>query len=264
MGKYITVFFISRYIKFKSIIFIKGTKIRIIAYRYPQRNTNNKVVIDGTAYTYSEYGANQEKTIHNIDIIGGSSSIITINAVDIDSTGEIVKNVPTDLLATHGDSVVTLNWNQSNQADSYKIRYGVNSGNYSEALTVTKDTYNKYVIPELINGTKYYFVVSAILNGVESSYSNEASATPLADIQPGGNRAILVVTMNTGFEKEFDLSIEEVNAFISWYENKQSSSGTASYAIDKHDSNKGPFTNRKDYMIFDKILTFSVDEYSLE
>ncbi|WP_082727078.1 Kelch repeat-containing protein [Paenibacillus riograndensis] len=80
--------------------------------------------------------------------------------------------------------------------------------------------------------------------------------------QPTGDRAILVVTMNTGLEKEFDLSMDEVNAFIAWYENKQSGTGTASYAINKHDNNKGPFTSRKDYIIFDKILTFSVDEYS--
>ncbi|WP_063779806.1 PT domain-containing protein [Paenibacillus sp. FSL P4-0081] len=109
----------------------------------------------------------------------------------------------------------------------------------------------------------------------------EPTATPEATIEPTptvtalptpsptseqstGDRAILVVTMSTGLEKEFDLSMAEVNAFIAWYENKLSGSGTASYAIDKHDNNKGPFTNRKDYMIFDKILTFSVDEYSAE
>ncbi|OKP84854.1 galactose oxidase [Paenibacillus sp. P32E] len=66
--------------------------------------------------------------------------------------------------------------------------------------------------------------------------------------------------MNTGLEKEFDLSMAEVNAFIAWYE--QGGTGTASYAINKHDNNKGPFTSRKDYVIFAKILTFSVDEYS--
>lgn len=82
--------------------------------------------------------------------------------------------------------------------------------------------------------------------------------------QPTGDRAILVVTMNTGLEKEFDLSMEEVNSFINWYENKQAGTGKASYAIDKHDNNKGPFISRKDYVIFDKILTFSVDEYSAE
>ncbi|WP_256703771.1 hypothetical protein [Paenibacillus sp. FSL H8-0259] len=106
---------------------------------------------------------------------------------------------------------------------------------------------------------------------VEPTFTPEPTIEPTPTVtpsptpeQPTGDRAILVVTMNTGLEKEFDLTMAEVNAFIAWYENKQSGSGTASYAIDKHDNNKGPFTNRKDYMIFDKILTFSVDEYSAE
>ncbi|MEK3945556.1 kelch repeat-containing protein [Paenibacillus sp. FSL H7-0943] len=81
--------------------------------------------------------------------------------------------------------------------------------------------------------------------------------------QPTGDRAILVITMNTGLEKEFDLSMDEVNAFINWYENKQTGAGTASYAINKHDNNKGPFTSRKDYVIYDKILTFEVSEYTI-
>ena len=80
--------------------------------------------------------------------------------------------------------------------------------------------------------------------------------------QPSVGRAILVVTMDTGFEKEFDLSMEEVKSFITWYENKQAGSGTASYAIDKHDNNKGPFKSRKNYVIFNKILNFEVSEYS--
>lgn len=97
----------------------------------------------------------------------------------------------------------------------------------------------------------------------------EPTTTPTPTPSPSpeqsiGNRAILVVTMITGLEKEFDLSLEEVNNFITWYENKQSGSGTASYAINKHDNNKGPFTNRKDYIIFDKILTFEVNEYTLK
>ncbi|MFW5436873.1 bacterial surface protein [Paenibacillus apiarius] len=82
--------------------------------------------------------------------------------------------------------------------------------------------------------------------------------------QPKGDRAILVVTMTTGLEKEFDLGMEEVNSFITWYENKQSGSGTASYAINKHNNNKGPYSSRKDYVIFDKILTFEVNEYSIK
>ncbi|OKP94369.1 galactose oxidase [Paenibacillus sp. P46E] len=65
--------------------------------------------------------------------------------------------------------------------------------------------------------------------------------------------------MNTGLEKEFDLPMSEVNAFLNWYD---TASGTTRYGINKHDNNKGPFNSRKEYVIFDKILTFSVNEYS--
>ncbi|KAA9007705.1 hypothetical protein F4V43_04285 [Paenibacillus spiritus] len=95
----------------------------------------------------------------------------------------------------------------------------------------------------------------------EPSATSIPVPTPVPE-QSTGDRAILTVTMNTGLEKEFDLSMDEVNAFITWYENKQNGSGNVFYAIDKHDNNKGPFTSRKDYVIFDKILTFSVNEYS--
>ncbi|MNI85570.1 hypothetical protein D3C73_1425750 [compost metagenome] len=57
--------------------------------------------------------------------------------------------------------------------------------------------------------------------------------------------------------------MEEINSFISWYEVRAAGTGTASFTIDKHDNNKGPFKSRKDYVIFDKILTFEVNEYEV-
>ncbi|MEK5447473.1 hypothetical protein [Paenibacillus sp. FSL R7-0331] len=98
---------------------------------------------------------------------------------------------------------------------------------------------------------------------IEPTSTPMVTASPAPE-QPTSDRAILVVTMNTGLEKEFDLSMSEVNDFIAWYEIKQAGTGTASFAIDKHENNKGPFTSRKDYVIFEKILTFSVDEYSVQ
>ncbi|WCT54318.1 hypothetical protein PQ456_14020 [Paenibacillus kyungheensis] len=85
---------------------------------------------------------------------------------------------------------------------------------------------------------------------------------PTTSPQPSGKRALLVVTLDTGLEKEFDLTSAEVQDFITWYELKEAGTGKAVYAIDKHDNNKGPFTSRKDYIIFNKVLTFEVSEYS--
>ncbi|AIQ29394.1 galactose oxidase [Paenibacillus sp. FSL P4-0081] len=67
--------------------------------------------------------------------------------------------------------------------------------------------------------------------------------------------------MNTGLEKEFDLTSEEITAFLNWYD---SANGSVRYGIDKHDNNKGPFSKRTEYVIHDKILTFEVNEYTTE
>jgi hypothetical protein len=85
---------------------------------------------------------------------------------------------------------------------------------------------------------------------------------PTEPAQPTGDRAILTVTMDNGFDNEFDLSKKELNAFITWYDAKDAGRGASFFAIDKHNNNKGPFSNRKDYVIFNKILTFEVSEYS--
>ncbi|MGG3742505.1 hypothetical protein [Paenibacillus chibensis] len=85
---------------------------------------------------------------------------------------------------------------------------------------------------------------------------------PVPTPEPSGDRAILTVTMTTGLEKEYDLSMAEVNAFINWYDAKDAGTGPSKYAIDKHENNKGPFSKRTDYVIFSNILTFEVSEYS--
>ncbi|MFW9334030.1 fibronectin type III domain-containing protein [Paenibacillus polymyxa] len=263
-------------IKFK----FYGTKLRIIDLYWTNRVNNVTIEIDGKVSTYNPNNpANLYQVIvyevldlpsavHEVKLTTNSTNnTFSLDAIDTD--GKLVDiYTPMNLVASPGDGQVTLNWGQVQEADSYTVKYGTESGQYTETATATKDVYGNFVIPSLTNGTKYYFVVSAKVNGVDSKYSNEASSTPQGEggqtdpEQSAGNRAILVVTMTTGLEKEFDLSLKEVNDFIAWYESKQAGSGSASYAINKHDNNKGPFSSRKDYMLYDRILTFEVSEYS--
>ncbi|PZT57725.1 fibronectin type III domain-containing protein [Paenibacillus silvae] len=253
-----------------------GNGFRLIASSYKaHESTSVEVTTDGIAELYSGVKKNDNRQVilyEKINLPYGEHTVVvknletaknvTIDAIDLINQKP---SYPINLVATAGDRQVSLNWNQIKNAESYIVRYGTEPGKYTETVTATKDEYENYVIPSLSNGTTYYFVVNAIVNGIEFQPSNEASATPQGTViepeQPSGNRAILVVTMTTGLEKEFDLSIQEVNSFIDWYETKQAGSGKASYAIDKHDNNKGPFKSRKDYILFDRILTFEVSEY---
>lgn len=256
----------------------KGTQLRILSDNWDSKTKRAVITIDGNVDYFSEYSkaagqtlvyekTDLANTIHEVVIqLESADGHINLDAIDLNEDGMLVDHDSSiNLKATGNDSQVTLGWNQVEDAESYTIKYGVAPGIYTATSKATKDAYGSFVIPDLTNGTKYYFVVSAIVNGVEVQYSNEASATPQAPgvepEQPTGNRAILVVTMTTGLEKEYDLSMQEVNSFISWYEAKRAGSGKASYAIDKHDNNKGPFSSRKDYILYNRVLTFEVNEY---
>ncbi|WP_434750882.1 fibronectin type III domain-containing protein [Paenibacillus amylolyticus] len=253
-----------------------GNAFRLIASSYKaHESTSVEVTTDGVAEIYSGVKKNDNRQVilyEKFNLPYGEHTVIvknlltaknvTIDAIDLNIQKP---SYPINLVASADDSQVSLNWNQIKNAESYTVRFGTESGKYTETVAATKDEYGNLVIPGLTNGTTYYFVVTAIVNGIEFQPSNEASATPQGTVtepeQPSDNRAILVVTMTTGLEKEFDLSMQEVNNFINWYETKQAGSGKASYAIDKHDNNKGPFKSRKDYVLFDRILTFEVSEY---
>ncbi|WP_196427511.1 fibronectin type III domain-containing protein [Paenibacillus macerans] len=175
---------------------------------------------------------------------------------------------PLSLTATAGNKKVNLTWSGAGKdVTSFNVkRATVSGGPYDVIDTVTSDTYN-YTDSNVTNGTTYYYIVTAVTAAGESGNSNEASATPKGDVvnppDPGqeGERALLRLILINGIEKEYDLSMTEVNAFINWYEERANGSGTAMFAIDKHDNNKGPFVNRKDYVFFDKIITFEVNAY---
>lgn len=68
---------------------------------------------------------------------------------------------------------------------------------------------------------------------------------PTPQPEPSNVRAILTITMITGLEKEFDLSMNEVNDFLNWYDVKENGLGPARYGINKHNNNKGPFSKRE-------------------
>ncbi|MED2941884.1 DUF1668 domain-containing protein [Bacillus swezeyi] len=73
--------------------------------------------------------------------------------------------------------------------------------------------------------------------------------------------ALLVITMVNGLQKEYQLSMKEVNAFLKWYKQRDAGEGPGFYEIDEHDNNKGPFESKKDYVVFKNILMFEVNKY---
>ena len=166
------------------------------------------------------------------------------------------------LSASALDRQVRLSWTSVKDAVSYNVYRSTTAGGaYVEIASGIMDT--TYTDTDVTNGTTYYYVVTAVDSfNTESDYSNEASATPQATSnpnQPTGNKALLVITMVTGERKEYEMTTDKINDFITWYNSKAASSPT--YAIEK-DYNKASFTARKDYIVYEQISNFEVNEYN--
>jgi fibronectin type 3 domain-containing protein len=84
--------------------------------------------------------------------------------------------VPSGLTATPGHAEVVLSWTAVSGAASYNVKRATTSGGpYS---TVHSTAMTSYTDTGLNNGTKYYYVVSAVSNAVESANSAQVAATP--------------------------------------------------------------------------------------
>lgn len=114
----------------------------------------------------------------------GTSARAPINGIQVVALmAAAVTNAPgapAGLSAAPGNGQVTLTWNAAVGAASYNVRYStVRGGGY---VTITNLASTSFVSTGLVNGTTYYFVVSAINSFGESSNSAEVSATPSSSL----------------------------------------------------------------------------------
>ena len=193
-------------------------------------------------------------TLTLTNLTSANPSSLVLDAIDIDDTGYLVLFAPENLTATAGDAQVSLSWGALTGAVSYNVkRSTIAGGPYTTIATGVVST--NYVDTGLINGTTYYYVLTAVDNeGHESDNSNEASATPKA---PGGH-GLLRVTMSDSSEREYELTDDAISQFIAWC-SRTVGTGNSLYSFDKT-YNVGEFKNRKEYLMFEKIVSFEVME----
>jgi fibronectin type 3 domain-containing protein len=117
---------------------------------------------NGTTYFYQVTAVNA----------GGESG----RSAEVSATPQAPPSAPTNLTATAGNAKVTLSWTASSGASSYKIYRSTSSG--GETLLASSITSSIYVDTSVANGTTYYYQVSAVNVGGESSRSAEVSARP--------------------------------------------------------------------------------------
>lgn len=158
---------------------------------------------------------------------------------------------PANLVTAAGDTEVTLNWNTVTSVTGYNVKRATTAGGpYATIASNVSGT--TYLDTGVVNGTTYYYVVTAITAASESGNSNEASATPQAS-----GKVLLQIELIDGLQKEYELTKTEFDAFISWYNGRAAGTGSPYYVFNKN-FNVGPFDSREDYLVFDKIQNFEV------
>ncbi|MGO4531801.1 S-layer homology domain-containing protein [Paenibacillus sp. 2TAF8] len=111
---------------------------------------------------------------------------------------------PRHLTAESGDRKVTVKWDMEPDVTQYRI-YMATDADPNHRVEVTANASSPYTIPDLVNGTTYYFVVKAENVGGMSEASNLVSAIPSnmpgvpTDVTatPGDGQAVLKFTAPT-------------------------------------------------------------------
>ena len=101
-----------------------------------------------------------------------------------DGSNPLPPAAPSSVTANPGDNQATINWSSVSGATSYNVYYRTAAGVTKSNGTKLASSTSPRVIPGLVNGTPYYFVVTAVNAGGESAESAERSATPTSTPPP--------------------------------------------------------------------------------
>lgn len=119
--------------------------------------------------------------------------------------------VPTGLVATAGNAQVSLTWAISSGATSYHLKRSTTTGGpYTQ---ISAPTTTSFTNTSLTNGTKYFYVVSALNSSGESADSAEANATP--SVPPVNQTPDVTITIDPTKTKPISPYIYGLNFYFS-------------------------------------------------
>jgi fibronectin type 3 domain-containing protein len=169
----------------------------------------DSTVVNGTAYYY---------VVSSLNTAGES-----MNSAEVSATPEgPPPSAPTNIAAAPGNAMVTLTWTASSGAASYNVKRSTTTGGpYTTLATSTSPAYTDSTV---INGTTYYYVVSAVNSEGESANSAQVSAIPQIPTVPVAPIQLVATAGNS-------------QVSLTW----AASTGATSYHLKRATTSGGPY-----------------------
>ena len=111
---------------------------------------------------------------------------------------------PAGLKVSPGNGSVSLNWNTAPFASGYNVKRSLTHGGPYAVIGTTKS--RAYSDASLVNGTTYYYAVSATNSAGESANSAAASATPSAPPIPAAPAGVAITGNNSQVSLKWNAS----------------------------------------------------------
>jgi len=131
---------------------------------------------------------------------------------------------PTNLVATAGNSLVSLSWYPSFTATNYDLKRSLTNGGTYAVISSTAAT--NYTDAQVTNGTTYYYVVSAVNTNGEGANSVQAAATPSGPQPPAAPTNLVANAGNSVVSLYWHPSLSATN-----YNLKRSLTNGGNYAV---------------------------------
>jgi beta-galactosidase len=172
-------------------------------YWSPDGNTWNQIGTAPSSFVSTGAYVGLAVCAHNNAALN-TSMLDQVSISGLTSTNINPPAAPTGLGATAGTGQVALTWTASSGATSYNVKRSTSSGGET---TITNVTGVNYTDTNVVNGTTYYYKVSAVNAYGESTNSTEVSAMPQAQAPPtpsglgataGTGQVVLTWTASTG------------------------------------------------------------------
>jgi glycosyl hydrolase family 44/fibronectin type III domain protein len=156
--------------------------------------------------------------------LAGCAGTSSSNNATGNGGGAVIPAAPTGLQTSAGNGQVSLNWPASANANVYYVKRSPTSGGPYAQIAATSST--SFTDTAVTNGTRYFYVVSAVNSAGESANSVEVNATPTALVNPPAAPTGLQATGG------------DAQVSLNW----TASAGATSYYVKRGTTSGGPYT----------------------